>query len=181
MDPRDGVEAMAAVRLAVVLALAGGSVAEAAAPKVTRPPTVALVKLPSSTAADTTIGPGPNQQVGLTGLLRPFPVVRIRGRLTPSGALVTLLTVTAPRGTRISLRCRGGNCPARRWALTTVLTHLTQLERRFQAGTQLEIAVTRPGMIGKYTSIVIRRGRPPLRRDGCLYPGSRGAAPCLAR
>ena len=38
--------------------------------------------------------------------------------LTRTGARITLLTVRAPKGARITLRCRGTSCPAKRWANT---------------------------------------------------------------
>ena len=36
-------------------------------------------------------------------MLKPFPIVRIKGVLTARGARVTLLTVRAPRGARLAL------------------------------------------------------------------------------
>ena len=42
------------------------------------------------------------------------------------------------------------------------------------------IRVTRPGYIGKHTTIRIRRGKQPLRRDLCLYPGNPEPATCPA-
>jgi hypothetical protein len=106
-------------------------------------------------------------------LLRPFPIVRIKGFLTARGARVMLLTVRAPLGARISLRCEGTGCPRRRWARAAVLVHVRPFEQRvLRAGVRLTIRVTRRGRIGKYTSILLRRGRPPLRVDRCLYPGS---------
>jgi hypothetical protein len=105
-------------------------------------------------------------------MMRPAPVVRIRGRTTPGGARITLLTVKAPRGARISLRCRGRSCPVKRWAHTTAVIHVLRFQRVLAAGTRLTIRVTKPGRIGKYTQIVIRNGKAPTRRDRCLKPGS---------
>jgi hypothetical protein len=103
--------------------------------------------------------------------LDPFPLVRIRGRLTRGGARVTLLTVTAPAGARITVRCSGRGCPRSRWAGTASLVHVAPFERVLRAGVRLTIAVTRRGYVGKHTVIALRRGRPPARRDRCLYPG----------
>jgi hypothetical protein len=111
-------------------------------------------------------------------LLRPFPVVRIRGWLTRTGARVTLLTVRAPRGARIATRCRGRSCPARHVARTASSTPLRAFHRRLRAGTRLDITVKEAGYIGKWTTIVIRKGRPPRRADRCVYPGARHPAPC---
>jgi hypothetical protein len=105
-------------------------------------------------------------------MMRPAPLVRIRGRTTPGGARITLLTVKAPRGARISLRCRGRSCPVKKWAHTASITHLLRFQRVLVAGTRLTIRVTKPGRIGKYTQIVIRNGKAPTRRDRCLTPGS---------
>jgi hypothetical protein len=105
-------------------------------------------------------------------LMSPPPIVRIRGRLTAQGAHVTLLTVRAPRGARIAVTCAGDHCPRRRVAIVAVIVHLRPYERVLRAGTRLEIRVTRPSFIGKYTRIVMRRGRPPLRQDRCLMPSS---------
>src|SRR4051812_9178868 len=43
--------------------------------------------------------------------ISPFPVVRLRGRLTRGGVRVSLLTVSGPRGARVAMRCAGGGCP----------------------------------------------------------------------
>lgn len=111
-------------------------------------------------------------------LLDPFPVVRIRGRFTPMGVRVTLLTVRAPRGVTIVVRCRGLSCPVHRLAHRASLTRLWRFERALRAGTRLEVRVTKPGHIGKWTKIIIRGGAPPRRSDRCVYPKTRRVAPC---
>jgi hypothetical protein len=105
-------------------------------------------------------------------MLRPAPVVRIRGHLTRRGARVTLLSVSAPRGAAIAVSCRGRSCPVRKWARATTLTRLLRFERVLAPATRLTIRVTKPGRVGKYTEIVIRSGKAPWRRDRCLNPGS---------
>jgi hypothetical protein len=115
-------------------------------------------------------------------LLRPFPVVRIRGWLTERGAMVRLLTVRTPRGVRVAVRCRGDGCPRGAWAREAGRARLTRLrpfEGFLRAGVELRIRVTRPGWIGKHTTIQIRRGRPPARTDRCLYPGRSKPARCV--
>ena len=111
-------------------------------------------------------------------MMSPAPLVRIRGRLTRSGARITLLTVRAPRGARITLRCAGRGCPAERWARTASLTRVARFEGVLRAGTRLAISVTKPGRIGKHTTIVIRRGKAPRRVDRCLVPGARKPVRC---
>jgi len=105
-------------------------------------------------------------------LMRPAPTVRIRGWLTRRGARITLLTVRAPRSARISVRCSGPGCPRRGPAKAAALTRLPAYERHLLAGARLVIRVTRTGFVGKHTLIRVRRGKTPLRRDRCLYPGS---------
>jgi hypothetical protein len=118
------------------------------------------------------------QKASSVRMMDPTPVVRIRGRLTRSGARITLLTVRAPRGARIAVRCLGSACPARRWARTASVTRVARFQHAFAAGTRLVISVTKPGRIGKHTTIVIRRGAAPMRRDRCLIPGARKPARC---
>jgi hypothetical protein len=43
-----------------------------------------------------------------------------------------------------------------------------RFERSLRAGVVLEIRVSKPGRIGKYTRFSIRRGRLPVRTDACL-------------
>jgi hypothetical protein len=112
--------------------------------------------------------------------MRPAPTVRIAGFVTRLGAKVTVLSVRAPRGARISLRCTGDGCPRRALAVATSLTRLRAFERDLDAGTRLEIRVTRAGYVGKHTLIQIRRGKPPSRVDRCLYPGSTTPRRCTS-
>jgi hypothetical protein len=118
--------------------------------------------------------------------MRPFPIVRIRGWLTPRGARVTVLTVRAPRGARIKVRCTGRGCPRRSLARSTAgarsaaLVHLRPYERHLSGSLRIEISVTRTGYVGKRTVILLRRGKAPARRDLCLYPGARKAKVCPA-
>ena len=118
---------------------------------------------------------------GTVGLraLHPFPVVRIRGRVTRTGARITLLLVRAPVGARVSVRCRGRACPLRRAHATRARAlRVRSLERELRAGTLVEVSVTRPGLIGKYTRFRIRRRGAPARSDLCLVPGERLPRAC---
>jgi hypothetical protein len=108
-------------------------------------------------------------------MMKPNPLVRMRGVLTTSGAHVTMLTVRAPRKARVVVTC-SGTCPAKRWAPTvrhTSTTRVRAFERIFASGTRISVTVTRKGYIGKRTVFVIRRGRAPLRTDSCLSPAGR--------
>lgn len=108
--------------------------------------------------------------------LRPFPVVRLRGSIVARGVVLTLLRVTAPRTARVSLRCTGAGCPARR--LTRRPGRIRRFERFLPARTRITIRVRRPGYIGKYVRVTIRAGKPPARRDACVVPGSRRPVEC---
>jgi PKD repeat protein len=106
--------------------------------------------------------------------MRPFPVVRIAGVVLENGALVRVLSVRAPLGARVLVRCYGRGCPARsvaRAAATARIVRFPRFERRLRAGIVLELFVRKAGRIGKYTRFLIRAGKPPARFDRCLMPG----------
>jgi hypothetical protein len=113
-------------------------------------------------------------------MIRPKPVVRVRGRLTANGASVTSLTVKAPRGTKITASCSGGGCPARRISRTAAkLTHLSTFEKTLRAGTRITIKISKlGGYITKVTVLEIRHGSAPMRRDGCLWPAKKKMQRC---
>ena len=48
-----------------------------------------------------------------TGILQPFPTVRISGRPLASGVKLSTLTVKAPPKALIKVTCRGHGCPTR--------------------------------------------------------------------
>jgi hypothetical protein len=104
-------------------------------------------------------------------LLRPFPVVHIRGYFAPTGAHITLLSVRGPRSARISVRCVGHGCPVSTFSARSAPARLRPFERFLPAGILVQIRVARPGRIGKYTSFLIRARRAPLRTDRCVMPG----------
>jgi hypothetical protein len=119
-------------------------------------------------------------------LMAPFPVVRIAGILTSSGVNLSLITAQAPPGARVRVTCRGRGCPVpsesrlvgsssgKRRAGMAVLV-FRRFERSLRAGTILEIKISKPGRIGKYTRLTIRRGKVPTRVDSCL--GAAGFQP----
>jgi hypothetical protein len=114
-------------------------------------------------------------------MLNPYPLVRISGRLTVDGAQVTRLTVTAPRGARITVVCHGPGCPRQRVAEMASVTHIRAFERDLRAGTRLTVTISKPGFITKVTTITIRRGRAPSRTDMCIAPGARKPSACPTR
>lgn len=149
-------------------------------------PAPAAPVAPAAPAAPAPAAPSPigdvleQQATAPLRMMSPAPIVRLRGRLTRSGARITLLTVKAPRGAQITVRCAGKGCPAKRWGRTASLTRVTRFQAALPAGTRLLISVTKPGRIGKHTLIVIRRGKAPKRLDRCLMPGKRRPVACPA-
>ncbi|HYM58042.1 MAG TPA: hypothetical protein VES79_08765 [Solirubrobacteraceae bacterium] len=110
--------------------------------------------------------------------IAPFPVVRISGRFTRGRTQLTRVTVNAPGGARIGVDCKGGGCPYRRKAIAGKLVRVGALQRSYRPGATIEIRVTQPRQIGKYTRVKTRRGKAPLRIDRCLMPGSTRPVKC---
>jgi hypothetical protein len=113
-------------------------------------------------------------------MIKPYPVIRISGVLTKNGAKLSVLTVKAPHGVRITLTCKGRGCPLKEVAQATKLWHIPQFERELRAGTRLTIAVTKPGYISKVTTITIRKGKAPARSDMCRMPDATKLTRCPA-
>ena len=145
--------------------------------------------LPSDEPANAPFNPPPNPSFNpppttsptAPAFIRPFPVVRIKGRLTANGARVTRLSVKAPAGTDVTVRCRRRGCPKRRSARsasTARLLRFRAFERKLPAGVRLIVTATRASLIGKHVTIRIRRGRVPKRRDRCLEPGETRPIAC---
>ena len=145
--------------------------------------------LPSDEPANAPFNPPPNPSFNpppttsptAPAFIRPFPVVRIKGRLTANGARVTRLSVKAPAGTDVTVRCRRRGCPKRRSARsasTARLLRFRAFERKLPAGVRLIVTATRASLIGKHVTIRIRRGRVPKRRDSCLEPGETRPIAC---
>jgi PKD repeat protein len=122
-------------------------------------------------------------------LMQPFPVVRIAGSESASGVKISLLSVQAPVGTRVSVACGGRHCPSRSESRVVassrnssrtggVLLTFARFERSLHAGLILEIRVSKPGEIGKYTSFRIRPNKPPARVDACVGPVDPKPIPC---
>ncbi len=113
-------------------------------------------------------------------LLSPFPVVRIAGGLTGNNTRIRTLSVTAPRGSRVEVRCKGRGCPKRRVMTlrTSRATRMKAFQRSFRPNTVIEVRVTAAGKIGKYVKFRLRKRRGPARTDACLVPGSSRPTRC---
>ena len=105
-------------------------------------------------------------------LMYPFPVIRLAGRVTAGGARVRTLEVRAPVRSRITVRCAGTNCGAKRITKTsrTRRVRFERMARFLPAGTVIKVGVRKNNLIGKYTRWMIRGGKLPKRTDRCLYP-----------
>ena len=106
-------------------------------------------------------------------MMQPFPIVRIAGIVLARGVSVRVLSVRAPRGARLRVRCQGRGCPVASLVRTstTRIVRFRRFERTLPAGATLELFVRQRGKIGKYTRFLIRAGKAPSRVDGCLVPG----------
>jgi hypothetical protein len=110
-------------------------------------------------------------------LMQPFPIVRIVTTRTRHGVRLKVLSVQAPSGSRMSVRCTGHRCPAKSQSRIATAGHsgltsvdFRRFERNLPAGMILEVRVYKPGQVGKYTRLSIRRGKGPKRDDKCLAP-----------
>jgi hypothetical protein len=109
-------------------------------------------------------------------LLRPFPVVRVKGTLLRGGALISLLRVRAPATATVDVRCTRRRCRLRHRSFGS--GRISRLERFLRAGTRITIRVSSPNAVGKYVRLVIRDGAAPRRRDACVMPGSGKPVEC---
>lgn len=141
-------------------------------PAETVSPVVAPLAQPPSTGA------APPQSPLLA--MSPFPIVRIVGQLVSNGVLIRVVSVRAPRGAVVEVRCRGALCPVRRLRtkLRSGRLRLRRLEGLLGAGARIELFVRQPGRVGKYTRFRARPGRLPARLDACLPPGAPRPARC---
>jgi hypothetical protein len=142
-----------------------------------------VVPQPTSSPPPPPPPPGGGGGGSAAPLLSPFPIVTIAGRLIRRGARLTRLSVRGPSASDVRVRCRGRSC-RRRSARATIgprgSVRIPRFQRRFRAGTVLEVLVTKPGFVGKYTRFRIRRRRPPLRTDLCVQPGATTGSACPA-
>jgi PKD domain-containing protein len=113
-------------------------------------------------------------------LLSPFPVVRIAGRTSRGGVRIRLLSVDAPPGSTVEIRCKGRGCPFQSRVRATNVVRMRGFEKRLRAGVKVRIYVTSSTSIGKYTVFKIRKRQEPLRSDSCLMPGSLKPFACPA-
>jgi hypothetical protein len=133
--------------------------------------------------------PGNRVDENCDGVAAPFPELGSAiGAffITDSGGtrFVDLFVRRARRGSTIRLRCSGSGCQwkartvkVKRSRRTVKLMHLVRgVELR--PGARMQVRVTKRATIGVLTRIAIRSGKPPARRDDCLFPGRKRPRRC---
>jgi hypothetical protein len=115
-----------------------------------------------------------------SSLLSPFPIVQVTGKVAKGGTKLRRLTVISPAGSTVTAHCRGRGCPFRSKTYGAGGTiRVRKLEGRLlRTGVVIEISITSPDAIGKYTRLKVRKGKPPGRTDACLMPGEAKAVAC---
>jgi hypothetical protein len=157
----------------------GGTVGGNGQPAPQQPsPTVEPTPLPPPAATPAGAVLGATEKAKPTKMIKPFPVVRISGRLTKNGADIDVLTVKAPKGAKITVSCWGKGCPSKSLARATKVVHLTKFETVLPAGVKLRVTVAKAGFLSKVTTFQIRKGKAPLRTDQCQVPGERKLTGC---
>jgi PKD repeat protein len=138
------------------------------------------VRAPDSSRTVAGRAPNASPPTPFLRLMTPFPVVRLAGEVVRGGARIRMLSVRAPAGAQVVVRCHGARCPVARLTKPSGRrpVRFRSLERFLPAGTRLVVLVRRGDQIGKYTRFRIRRGRVPQRTDRCLFPGTSAGVKC---
>jgi hypothetical protein len=108
-------------------------------------------------------------------LMSPFPIVRLAGRLMPGGGTkIRRLSVRAPKRADVRVLCRGGSCPfgERSRKVKRHRVNFPGIERVLRPGVAIQVFVTEPETIGKFTRFKLRDGKVPKRKDRCVAAGS---------
>jgi hypothetical protein len=108
-------------------------------------------------------------------LMRPFPSVRITAARARPGIRIRFLSIRAPAGAKISVKCSGKGCPVKSQSRLasagspeSTPVEFRRFERYLRPGVTLEIRIVKGDVIGKYTRLTVRRGKLPLRTDACV-------------
>jgi hypothetical protein len=89
------------------------------------------------------------------------------------------ITVTAVRGAKVKVECRGKGCPkpvvhkSRGRAI-----RFKRFERSFRVGTKLIVTISKSGYLTKQWVYTIRSGRSPIKRVVCRPPGAKKGTRC---
>jgi PKD repeat protein len=109
-----------------------------------------------------------------------LPGVRVQmaGSVTGGFTRITSLVVVGPVGAKVKLSCRGKGCPSKAFRGTIGRRgslRISRLERHtLRAGGLIIITVSKAGFVSRRTEITLRRGKAPLRREGCLVATTTG-------
>ena len=112
--------------------------------------------------------PGVNPSGGCPPELRSTP--KLTAAPTGGGIVVKKLSVSAPKGAKVEVRCRRG-CSGHQARTAGVVSFPLLRGRSLPAGAVIEVFVTKAKAIGAYTRYDIVRGN-FKRVDRCLRPGS---------
>jgi PKD repeat protein len=154
---------------------------------------VVVIGSAAVTVIDPSSQPPPDDRSGVEGQREEAPrpqldaAVRLRTRVGRRRTRVELLTVRAPAGSTVTLRCSASRCPFSR-SVSRIGTRERTVRfkrpegRLLYAGTLLQVFVTRPGAIGAYVSFRMRLNRvAPRRAERCLRPGGMRPYRCPSR
>src|SRR5919197_4214074 len=112
--------------------------------------------------------PGVRSAGGCPPTLRATP--KLTATPTGTGIVVKKLSVSAPKGAKVEVRCRR-KCSGSQALTAGVVSFPLLRGRALSAGARIEIFVTKKGAIGAYTRYDVVRGN-FKRTDRCLRPGS---------
>ncbi|HEY4451747.1 MAG TPA: Ig-like domain-containing protein [Solirubrobacteraceae bacterium] len=108
-------------------------------------------------------------------MMQPFPIVRITSTASRAGVKLRLLSVSGARGARITVLCKGHGCPVKAQSQLAAFSHsrsafveFRRFERTLKVGLTLEIRVSRAGVVGKYTRLVVMPHGRLRRSDACV-------------
>jgi hypothetical protein len=108
-------------------------------------------------------------------MMQPFPIVRITSTASSAGVKLRLLSVSGARGARITVLCKGHGCPVKAQSQLAAVSHsrsafveFRRFERTLKVGLTLEIRVSKAGVVGKYTRLLVQPHRRLRRSDACL-------------
>jgi PKD repeat protein len=110
----------------------------------------------------------------------PKLTVRIRGKILPTTIQLQGLSVKAPTGFKATAYCKGRGCPFAKATrrVRKGFARFDQLKRSMRPGTIIRVTVTKPLNWGRYTSLRLRRGAAPERKDRCLRGESTRPVKC---
>lgn len=127
--------------------------------------------------------PPPDGDASDARRLNPFPVVVVAGRVGPRMTRVTGFVVRGPRRALVRVRCGGSSrvCPLRSSRSRIPASRRLRVpgvQNAYRPGAVLDVRVTAPDKVGKFTRITFRSDRTPRRVERCLAPGDDTPVPC---